>query len=121
MKVAPFCASGGDLAPLVRHRVRTELNHDLPRPCGVHETLPPLHHVVERLRRWQAREYDVGLRADVGRRPRGHPADLFEFGERAAAIADDAPAALDEVLRDRQADLAYTYKTDGLHFRLTHL
>src|SRR5437899_2702136 len=48
-----------------------------------------------------------------------HAADSFEFGERAAAIADDAPAALDEVLRDRHADLTDTYKTDGLHFRLT--
>src|SRR5260370_5887944 len=101
--------------------MRTEFDHDLPRPGGVNETVRTLHHVIERLRRRQAREYDVDLRSDLGRRPRRHAADFFEFGERAPAIADHTPAALDEVLRDRQADLAHTYKNDSLHFCLTNL
>ena len=42
------------LASLVRHRMRTELDHDLPWPGGVDETLRTLHHVIERLRRRQA-------------------------------------------------------------------
>jgi hypothetical protein len=105
----------GDLPLLVRQRVRTELDHDLPQPSTVDETLRTLHHVIERLHRWQAREYDVGLRAHISCRLRRHAADFFEFGERAAAIADDTPTALDEVLRDRHTDLTNAYKTDGLH------
>src|ERR1700739_3139503 len=54
-----------DLALLIRHRVRTELDHDLPRPGGVDETSRTLHHIVKRLRRWQAREHDVGLGANT--------------------------------------------------------
>ena len=33
----------------------------------------------------------------------------------AAAIAEDPVAALDQVFRDRQADLAHPDETDGLH------
>ena len=106
-----------DLALFVRHRMRTELDHDLAGPRRMNEPLRTLHHLIERLGRGQARKHDVGLRADLGRRVRRHAADLLEFGKRTAPIADDAPAALDQVLRDRHADLADSNKADGLHER----
>src|SRR5262249_57635271 len=79
---------------------------------GPVRTLPPL---VERLRRRQAREYDPRLCADLGRRAGDDTADLLEFGERAAAIAQHPVAALDQVFADRQPDLADADEAHRFH------
>src|ERR1700730_1374079 len=95
--------------------MRAELDDDLPGLCRLHESRRTLHGVVERLGRGQAREHDLRLGADVGRRPRRHAADLLEFGERGAAKPDHAIAAFDEIFRDRQAYLADSDEAYGLH------
>src|SRR5262249_19862878 len=80
-----------------------------------------VHHLLERLRGRQTREHDVRLRADLGRRAGGSAADLLEFGERAAAIAQDSIAALDQVFSDRLPDLAHADETDGFHMLAPYL
>ena len=85
-----------DLAFFIRHRMRAEFDHDLPRPRRLDEPMRAMHHIVQRCGRRQARKHDIRLGADIRRRPCRHPADLFEFGQRVAAIADDAVSALDE-------------------------
>ncbi len=82
------------------------------------ESAGTLHDFFERLVGRQAGKNDIRLRADFGGRTRGHPADLRKLIERAAAIADDAVAALDQVHRDRHADLADADNANGLHFQL---
>jgi hypothetical protein len=83
----------------------------------VNEAARAVNHLVERLCRWQAGEHHVGLRADIGGRTRRHAADFFELGERAAAIADDAIAAFDQIIRNRQADFADADQTNRVHDR----
>src|ERR1051326_7402228 len=78
---------------------------------------PARHAVPERPARRQAREHDVALGADLGRRARRHAADLLEFGERRAAKANHATAAFDQVFGNRHADPAQADKTDGFHER----
>ncbi|HET9245217.1 MAG TPA: hypothetical protein VFO15_05380, partial [Xanthobacteraceae bacterium] len=46
-----------------------------------------------------------------------HAADFCEFIERGAAVADDAIAAFDEIIRNRQADFADADETNGVHGR----
>ena len=104
-----------DLALLVGHQMRTELDDDLPGPRAMHQAVLALHHFVERFRRRQAGQHDVGLFADVGRRARRNAADLLEIGHRAAPIAEHAIAAFDQVFRDRQADFSHADETDRLH------
>ena len=45
----------------------------------------------------------------------GTPPSFSNSAKRAAAIAEDAVAALDQILADRQADLADADKADCLH------
>jgi hypothetical protein len=75
----------------------------------MHQAGVALHHVVERLRRWQASQNHIGGRA------RRNAADLLEFVERAAPVAEHAIAAFDQVFRDRQTDLSHADQTDRLH------
>ena len=71
--------------------------------------------IIKRFRRGQARKDDIGLRADLSRRTRGNAANFLEFGERAAAITDNAMAALDQIVGNRQADLADANDANRLH------
>ena len=45
----------------------------------------------------------------------GNAAELLEFRKRAAAIAEHAVAALDQVFRNRQSDLADADEADCFH------
>ncbi len=104
-----------DLALLVGHQMRTEFDHDLAGPRGMHQAGFAQHHVVERLRRRQTGQHDIGHRTDVGGRARCDAADLLELIERAAPIAEHAIAAFDQVFGDRQTDLPHPDQTDRLH------
>src|SRR5262249_38659126 len=85
------------------------------RTGGVEKAVGPAHDLLERGIVRQTGEDDVGMPADVGRRARRHAANLLELCERAATIADHRVAALDQVLADRQADLADADEADFLH------
>ena len=100
---------------LVRNRMGAELDDDLARPGGLDQALRAANDRVHRLGRRQAAEHHVGLRADLGGRFRRHAAELLELRERAAAIAEHAISALDQVLRDREPDLADTDEADRFH------
>src|SRR5262245_34215210 len=95
--------------------MRAELRHDLSLPGRVNEATRAVHHVVERFGGRQAGEHHVGLGADIGCRTRRHAANFFELSERAAAVADDAVAAFNQIIRDRQTDFADADETDGVH------
>src|SRR5262249_42701500 len=92
-----------DLAFLAADRMRSELNDHRAGTSRLHETLRPLDDVVQCFRRGHAAEYDFRLSTDVGWRACRRSADLLEIGHRAAAIAEDAVAALDQIFRDRQS------------------
>ena len=81
----------------------------------MNEAARAVHHVIERLSGRQAGEHDVGLGADIGGRTRRHAADFCEFIERTAAVADDAIAAFDQILRNWLADFADADETNGVH------
>ena len=106
-----------DLPLLDRNRIGAELDHDLARPCRAHQPVGTLHDFFKRRVGRQAGEDDVRLGADFGRGTRRHAADLLELLERAAAVADDAIAVFNEVLRDRHSDLADADKADCLRPR----
>ena len=95
-----------DLPLFDRNRIGAKLDHDLARPRRTHEPLGTLHDFFKRRVGRQAGEDDVGLGADFGGGVRRHAADLLELLERATAIADDAIAVFDQVLRDRHSYLA---------------
>ena len=118
MKKAPFSASGAICFALTGSGYRTELDDDLTRPRRMYQPSRALHDFLESLVGWQAGKNDVRLRADFSGRARRHAAELFELGKRTATIADDAITALDQISRDRHADLADADKANGLH---THL
>src|SRR5262249_38911015 len=100
---------------LVGKGMGAKLDDDLSATRRFDEPVRTLHHVLERLRGRQAREHDVRLGAHVGRRAAGNAADFLELGERAAAIAHDPVAALDQVFADRQSDLAHANEPDRFH------
>src|SRR5262249_36278999 len=104
-----------DLARLIGRWMRAELDDDLSRARRGDQPLRSLHHFVERFRRRQTREHHIRLRALIGRRFCRNAADVFELGYGAAPITEHTVAALDQVVRDRQADLADADKSDSFH------
>src|SRR5262249_18809617 len=92
-----------------------DADENLSPPGGFDQPIRALHHIFERLRGRQARKHDVRLRAHLGRRAAGNAADFLELGERAAAVAHHAIAALDQVFGNRQSDLADTDEADRFH------
>src|SRR5262249_24238868 len=116
--VEKACSLGrqrSDMTLLVGDGMGAKLDDDLSAARRLDEAIGTLHHLFERLRGRQAREHDIGLRADLGRRAGGDPADLLELGERAAAIAQHAVAALYQVFGNRQSDLADADEADRFH------
>src|SRR5262249_48649864 len=111
----PLGRQRADVALLVRHRMGAKLDYDLSRSRGFDEPMRAVHHLLKRLRGRQAGEHDVRLGADLGRGACRDTADFLELGERAAAIAEHAVAALDQIFRSRQPDLADADEADRLH------
>src|ERR1700681_805224 len=95
--------------------MRTQLDNNLPRPRRLEQPFWSVHDVSHRVGTWNARENKICLLADFRWRVRRHAADFFEVGKRAAAIAEHAVPALDQVLGDRKSNLAYADKTDSFH------
>src|SRR5262249_13661138 len=111
----PLGRKRSDVTRFVGDGMGPKLDDDLSGARRLDEPIGTLHHLLERLRGRQAREHDIGLRADFGRRAGGYPSDLLEVGEGAAAIAQHAVAALDQVFGNRQSDLADTDEADRFH------
>ena len=88
-----------------------------PGRAELYETVRPVHHLIERFGRRQAGQHYIGLRADLGRGPRWHTADLLECGERGAPETDDPMSALDQIFRDRHPHLADADEPDCFHDR----
>ena len=95
--------------------MRAELDDDLSRPRGMDQALRTVDDLVHRFRRGNAGQHHVALLADLGGRLCRHAAGLLEIGKRAAAIAEHAVPAFDQVFRDRQADLADADEANRLH------
>src|ERR1700742_479118 len=98
--------------------MRAEFDDDLAGPNGVNDPMRPVHHVFQRLVGWKTGEDQIRTFSDLGRGLGGNAADLFEIGERTAAIAEDAVPGLDEMFANRQADLTDADEPDRLHQRL---
>ena len=108
------------MALFVGDGVGAKLDDDLSAARRFDEPVRTLHDVRERSRGRQAREHDLRLGADVGRRAAGNAADFLELGERAAAVTHHSVAALDQVFADRQSDLANANEPDRFHTLILH-
>src|ERR1051326_2894392 len=92
--------------------MRVERDDDLARPRRGDEAA---HDLVERLVADHAGEDDVGLCAHLGDARGARAPELFELRERAAPIADDRVAVLEQTGADRKPDLADADESDLFH------
>ena len=110
-----------DLPLLRRQGMRAELGHDLAAPRRVDQPVRSADHLVEGIAAGEAGKDDVGLLADLCWRARRRAADLLEFRQGAAPVAEHAIPAGEQQPRDLRSDPSDPDQAYGLHWRSSRI